>query len=100
MKHRVGPCIPPQQTDSNDNKIGYYIMAIFNQARFVRVTAERDDGFIEFDFSLGDADLYVELIMPRDTFHQFCADNKVTFLDDQQAQAIDEDRKKWSQAGI
>ncbi len=75
-------------------------MAIFNQQRFVRVTAERDDGFIEFDFSLGDADLYVELIMPKETFQEFCDNNHVAFLTDQQAEAVDEDRKKWSQGGI
>lgn len=75
-------------------------MAIFNQQRYVRVTERRPDGFIEFDFSLGDPDLYVELIMPEDTFETFCANNEVKFLDDQQAAALDADRQKWSQAGL
>lgn len=75
-------------------------MAIFNQQRFVRVTAEREDGFIEFDFSLGDPDLYVELILPRSAFNQFCDNNDVQFLSDAQAKAMDDVRTKWSQGGL
>lgn len=39
--------------------------------RFIRVRHVRDDGFIEFDFALGDAELSVELILPRAAFEAF-----------------------------
>lgn len=75
-------------------------MALFQQQKYVRVTAERPDGFVEFDFSLGDPDLYVELIMPQDMFSTFCESNGVSFLTDREAAAIDADRQKWSQSGL
>ncbi|MCC5857320.1 MAG: phenol hydroxylase [Ectothiorhodospiraceae bacterium] len=75
-------------------------MAVFNQQRFVRVTAERDDGFVEFDFSLGDPDLYVELILPRPAFDAFCKNNAVQFLSDEEARALDADRAKWREGGL
>lgn len=39
--------------------------------RFVRIRHARDDGFIEFDFAIGDPELFVELILPRHAFEQF-----------------------------
>ncbi|MFT3758396.1 phenol hydroxylase subunit [Thauera sp.] len=48
--------------------------------RFVRVTGERPNGFVEFDFAIGDPELFVELILGRDAFSEFCAANAVEFL--------------------
>lgn len=39
--------------------------------RFVRVRHLRDDGFVEFDFAIGDPELYAELILPRPAFEAF-----------------------------
>ena len=66
----------------------------------VRVTDRRADGFVAFDFSYGDPDLYVELILPADAFKQFCEANHVTFMSAREAAAIDMDRKKWREAGL
>lgn len=63
--------------------------------KFVKVRKMRDDGFVEFDFSIGDPTLYVELILPSTAFNEFCNANAVQFLDDDQADAIDRDRRKW-----
>ncbi len=49
--------------------------------KFVRVTGEREGGLIEFEFSVGEPELAVELIMPRAAFAAFCADNRVTLLE-------------------
>jgi len=68
--------------------------------KFVRVRNMRDDGFVEFDFSIGDPTLYVELILPSTAFNEFCNANGVTFLDDDQADAIDRDRRKWREGYI
>lgn len=48
--------------------------------RFVRLRQVRADGFVEFDFAIGEPDLSVELIMPVAAFHEFCRDNQVTQL--------------------
>lgn len=45
--------------------------------RFVRMTRERDDGFVEFDFAIGEPELFVELILTRAAFAEFCAVNRV-----------------------
>ncbi len=39
--------------------------------RFIRVRRVRDNGFVEFDFAVGDAELSVELILPRTAFEAF-----------------------------
>ena len=49
--------------------------------RFVKVTGRRSDGLIEFDFSIGDADLTVELLLPEAAFAEFCQANRVERLD-------------------
>jgi len=39
---------------------------------YVRVTGERLGRFVEFEFSINDEDLTVELILPHDAFKRFC----------------------------
>lgn len=70
------------------------------QTRYVRITGTRADGFIEFDFALGDPTLYVELILPTRAFEEFCAANRVAFLSEADAAAVDADRLKWRQGGL
>ncbi|NMG43044.1 phenol hydroxylase [Aromatoleum toluvorans] len=48
--------------------------------RFVRVTGERANGFVEFDFAVGEPDLAVEMILTREAFAEFCARNAVEML--------------------
>lgn len=47
---------------------------------YVRVTGLRREKFVEFEYSVGDADLTVELILPQDAFSEFCAANQVVML--------------------
>jgi phenol hydroxylase P0 protein len=49
--------------------------------KFVRVTGSRDAALVEFDFAIGDPALYVELLLPKPAFEQFCVDQQVTFLE-------------------
>lgn len=48
--------------------------------RFVRITGERTDGFIEFDFAIGEPELFVELLLSRPAFEEFCANNHAELL--------------------
>ncbi len=49
--------------------------------RYVRVTEERADGLVAFDFAIGWPELSVELLLPRAAFDEFCAKNKVIRLE-------------------
>lgn len=61
----------------------------------VRLRHERPDGFVEFDFSLGDPDLSVDLIMPKPAYTEFCRDNNVRFITAEQGRQIDDEQAKW-----
>lgn len=62
--------------------------------RYVRVTGRRDDGYIEFDFSVGDPDLAVELIMDQAMFERFCDINEVQTLDATDSE-FELSRERW-----
>lgn len=49
--------------------------------RFVRVLGRRDNGLVEFSFSIGWPELAVELMLPAPAFEAFCANNRVQRLD-------------------
>lgn len=49
--------------------------------KFVRVTGRRDNGMVEFEFSVGEPEVAVELIMPEAAFQSFCAEHHVIFLE-------------------
>jgi len=56
--------------------------ARFNPAnKFVRVIELRKDGFVEFEFAIGEPELFCEMIMPASAFDEFCQINRVLFLD-------------------
>ncbi|MET0004793.1 MAG: phenol hydroxylase subunit [Candidatus Thiodiazotropha sp.] len=47
---------------------------------YIRVTGERLHRFVEFEFSINDEDLTVELILPYDEFRAFCAKHQATLI--------------------
>lgn len=55
---------------------------------------------MEFDFSFGDADLYLEMILPRKAFNEFCTAYAVAYLSDSDAALLDADRRKWREGGL
>lgn len=48
--------------------------------KFVRVTGTRLDRYVEFEFSVNDSDLMVELILPFEAFDEFCTLQNATVL--------------------
>lgn len=48
--------------------------------RYVRVTGQRADGLVAFDFAIGWPELSVELMLPAAAFEEFCAKNRVERL--------------------
>lgn len=49
--------------------------------RFVRVLKRRDNGLVEFEFSIGWPELAVELMLPHQDFDAFCRVHQVRRLD-------------------
>jgi phenol/toluene 2-monooxygenase (NADH) P0/A0 len=45
--------------------------------RWVNVTRKTENGFVEFEFFVADADLCIELILPEAAFKEFCLNNNV-----------------------
>ncbi|MBS0468542.1 MAG: phenol hydroxylase [Proteobacteria bacterium] len=48
------------------------------QRRFIRIVQEHDNGMVEFEFAVGEPELFVEMLMPRAQFEDFCATQAVT----------------------
>lgn len=48
--------------------------------RFVRLSGERPNGFVEFEFAIGEPEIFVEMILGRDAFTEFCTTNQVEML--------------------
>ena len=43
------------------------------QRRFIRIVQTHDNGMVEFEFAVGEPGLFVEMVMPRAEFEEFCA---------------------------
>ena len=65
------------------------------QKRYVRITNKDRPGFVEFHFSLDDPSLYLEMILPTAAFTEFCQANQVSFLSDEEAEAVAQQQEKW-----
>lgn len=63
--------------------------------RYVRVTDVRPDNLVEFEFSIDDPTLYVELVLPYTQFRQFCQRNHAKELSHEEAARVDLDKLKW-----
>lgn len=68
---------------------------INEQTRYVRVTGTARGGFVEFQFSIGDPTLYLEMILPPAAFEEFCVANRVVHLNAEQGRMVDADRARW-----
>lgn len=62
---------------------------------YVRVTGVRNKKFIEFDFSIGDPTLFVELMLPFEHYRRFCERNETIELTPKQCAQVDYDQLKW-----
>lgn len=49
--------------------------------KFVRVIEHRKDGFVEFEFALGDPELFAEMLLPSAAYESFCQSNAVIVLE-------------------
>ena len=63
--------------------------------KYVRVTGVRDNHFTEFEFSIGDPNLYVELILPFEEFQNFCERHNARSLTVAEEAEVDFEKLKW-----
>lgn len=45
--------------------------------RWVNILRKTENGFVEFEFFVSDADLCIELILPEPAFKEFCLNNRI-----------------------
>ena len=62
---------------------------------YVRVTRDDHRGYTEFQFAIGDPDLYLEMTLPPAAFAEFCARHNVLHLTPAQADAVDIAARRW-----
>jgi len=61
----------------------------------VRVTNIRNNQFVEFDFSLDDPTIFIELVLPFDMYKAFCRKHNAVELTPEQEAQVDLDTLKW-----
>ncbi|WP_028220304.1 phenol hydroxylase subunit [Paraburkholderia oxyphila] len=63
--------------------------------RYVRLREHRADGFVAFDFSIGDPRICVELVMREADYRAFCRTHEVEHLSGEDGAALDAEELKW-----
>jgi len=63
--------------------------------KFVRVTGVRSGRYVEFEFSVNDADLTVELILPLSAFEEFCTLQEAVRLTPEAEVASEFEKLSW-----
>lgn len=49
--------------------------------KYVRLVERRPDGLVEFEFSISDPQIFVEMLLPEAAYEDFCRMNRVILLD-------------------
>jgi phenol hydroxylase P0 protein len=62
---------------------------------YVRVTDSDHRGNVEFQFSIGDPSLYLEMTLPKPAFDEFCREHHVRVLSKQEGAKVDADERRW-----
>jgi phenol hydroxylase P0 protein len=63
--------------------------------RFVRVTDWDHNGLVEFQFSVGDPHLFLEMILPPQAFAEFRRAQAAVFLTEAEGRAVDAAERRW-----
>ncbi|MGE8561181.1 MAG: phenol hydroxylase subunit [Acinetobacter sp.] len=69
---------------------------------FIHITGTQREKYIEFEFSIDDPELAVEMIMPVKAFDEFCMQHQVQHLTADEVCKLEYERMKWrfGQPGI
>jgi len=69
---------PPSRTAMNHENPASAEPVWDPTAKWVRIVEERASGMVEFEFAVGEPQLFVEMVMPRAQFIEFCAMHGIT----------------------
>lgn len=70
-------------------------LADSTSARYVRITDPDHRGYVEFQFSIGDPSLYLEMTLPRAAFEEFCREHAARVLTPAEGAAVDAGERRW-----
>jgi phenol/toluene 2-monooxygenase (NADH) P0/A0 len=90
-----GRCLKSLQNKETTMAPNASTLDLHGLTRYVLEQQRRDDGFVEFVFSLGDPSLGVELVLPLAAYEAFCDEHQVVRIGDEQARALAADAQKW-----
>ena len=65
------------------------------QKRFVRVCDKRDNGFVEFEFAIGEPEIFIEMILSEEAFQEFCEANQVIMLSNEDSDGSPQSDWDW-----
>jgi len=63
--------------------------------KFVRIIQVHTTGLVEFEFAVGEPELFVELLMAQSAFDEFCTMHAVTPTTGHLAQVPNTDTQEW-----
>jgi len=63
--------------------------------RYVRITNSDHRGYVEFQFSIGDPSMYLEMTLPPPAFEEFCREHQVRVLSDEEGARVDAKERRW-----
>ncbi len=63
--------------------------------RYVRITDPDHRGYVEFQFSIGDPGLYLEMTLPQAAFEEFCREHAARVLTQAEGAAVDAGERRW-----
>jgi phenol hydroxylase P0 protein len=63
--------------------------------KFVRIIETHANGLVEFEFAVGEPELFVELLMAQAPFDEFCAMHAVTPTKGRLQPAQDDNEQEW-----
>ena len=75
-------------------------MSVSAISHYVHVTNDSRPGFIEFNYSINDPSLFLEMILPTNAFDDFCQHNAVSFLSPEQVEAVERQQKIWADEDV
>ena len=70
-------------------------LADATSTRYVRVTDPDHRGYVEFQFSIGDPSLYLEMTLPPAAFEEFCREHAARVLTQAEGAAVDAGERRW-----
>lgn len=63
--------------------------------KYVRLVERRPDGLVEFEFSISDPALFVEMLLPEAAYEAFCRTHRVILLEGERPENEEDGDFNW-----